>query len=238
MIFDPPLQPGTLVQRYKRFLADVELPNGEVVTAHCPNPGSMKTCAEPGWRAWLSPATNPSRKLKWTLELVEAPSGLILVNTSRPNRIVEEGIQQGRFSSLASTAKIQREVRYGENSRIDLLLEEPGQKKCWVEVKSVTMLLQKNLAAFPDSVTKRGSKHLVELVEQVRKGDRAVQLFLVSRQDVDQMCPAVNIDPVYAKNLRWAASEGVEIVAHKAHLDPREITVGPQIPVLMEPKLF
>ena len=94
MIFDPPLQPGTLIQRYKRFLADVELSSGEVVTAHCPNPGSMKTCAEPGWKAWLSPATNPSRKLKWTLELVEGPGGLILINTSRPNRIVEEGIKQ------------------------------------------------------------------------------------------------------------------------------------------------
>ena len=234
MLFDPPLQQGILIQRYKRFLADVELATGEVVTAHCPNPGSMKTCAEPGWTAWLSPATNPSRKLKWTLELVESPGGLILVNTNRPNSVVEEGIRHGRFSSLSSTAHIRREVRYGENSRIDLLLEEKGHPKCWVEVKSVTMLLKEKMAAFPDSVTKRGTKHLVELVERVRQGDRAVQLFLVSRQDADQMCPAQNIDSVYAEHLRWAASEGVEILAHKADLHIQEITVGPPIPVLLE----
>ena len=172
MLFDPPLIHGTLLRRYKRFLADVRLDDGTEITAHCPNPGSMKTCAEPGWGVWVSPANNPKRKLKWTLERIDAEGVDIMVNTARPNRIVEEAIAEQRVAELSGYSGMRAEVRYGQNSRIDLLLSHPGRADCYVEVKNVTMAAEPGVVAFPDSVSKRASKHMAELSDMVRQGDR------------------------------------------------------------------
>ena len=233
MNFLPPLQRGTLLRRYKRFLADVLLESGEEVVAHCPNPGSMKTCAEPGWTAWVSPSTNPKRKLKWTLELIESPEDLILVNTARPNAIVEEAIQRGTIPTLDAYSTLRREVRYGTNSRIDILLEKAGQPDCYVEVKNVTMLHDEYTASFPDSVTKRGTKHLEELVSMAQSGHRSVLFFLVSRTNIRRMVPAEQIDPIYAKTLRWASENGLEIMAHCAEISSKGVEVGPSVPVIL-----
>ena len=233
MIFNPPLQKGTLIKRYKRFLADIQLDSGEHIVAHCPNPGSMKTCAEPGWTAWVSPANNPKRKLKWTLEIIESPDARILVNTARPNAIVAEGITLGKIPELSGYAELKREVRYGENSRIDILLLHPDKKPCYVEVKNVSLLLKTGLAAFPDSVTKRGTKHLKELAGIREKEMRSVMLFLVSRTDANRMTTAESIDPVYASTLRWAQEQGVELLAYKTDLTSQEVGISQSIPVLL-----
>ena len=233
MLFDPPLQRGVLLKRYKRFLADIQLDSGETIVAHCPNPGSMKTCAEPGWVAWVSPANNPKRKLKWTLEIIESPSARILVNTSRPNAIVTEAIALNQIKELSVYSELKTEVRYGEKSRIDILLLHPDKAPCYVEVKNVSLLLEDGLGAFPDSVTKRGTKHLKELVGMHQESCRSVMLFLVSRTDVNRMTAAESIDPEYASTLRWAHSEGVEVIAYQTEVSSREISVSKAIPVLL-----
>lgn len=233
MRFEPQLIHGVLIQRYKRFLADIRLDSGIEITAHCPNPGSMKTCAEPGWEVWVSPANNPKRKLKWTLELIDSPTARILVNTQRPNALVADAVLAQEIPSLAGYSTLKREVRYGSKSRIDLLLCEPSRPDCYVEIKNVSMLHKPGVAAFPDSVTKRGTKHLHELVDMVKEGHRAVQFFLVSRTDVDCVVPAETIDPTYAEALRWAANQGVEVIAHRTIISEEELTVGEAIPVLL-----
>lgn len=233
MNFDPPLVHGTLIKRYKRFLADVRLDDGREVTAHCPNPGSMKTCAEPGWGVWLSPSTNPKRKLKWTLEIIDADGVPILVNTARPNHIVREAIESGHIPELADYPSLRAEVKYGENSRIDLLLTDPDRCPCYVEVKNVTMGAEPAVAAFPDSVSKRAAKHMAELSVQVAQGHRAVVFFLVSRGDARAMRPAEEIDPTYAEALRSAAAEGVEVLAYRALIDSSAVTIGERVPVVL-----
>lgn len=231
MKFDPPLVRGILVRRYKRFLADVVLPDGQEITAHCPNPGSMKTCAEPGWVAWVSPANNPKRKLKWTLEIVESPRTPILVNTSRPNHIVHSAIQSGHVPELAGYSTLRTEVRYGENSRIDVLCSAPSRPACYVEVKNVTYLYSQGVAAFPDGVSKRAAKHMVELASMVEQGHRAVVLFLVSRTDVDCMKPADHIDAKYGIALRAAVSAGVEALAYRLEFTATGVELGPRIAI-------
>ncbi len=203
---------GRLIQRYKRFLADVELADGSVVTAHCANPGSMKSCIEPTTRAWLSRA-RPGRKLGYTWELAQNGDTWIFVNPVRANLVVEETIRAGMVPELGGYDALEREVRYGEGSRIDLLLSSVGQR-CYVEVKNVTLSLGGGRAAFPDSVTKRGTKHLEELIRVRQKGDRAVLFFCVSRSDVRSVEPADAIDPEYGQALRRAARAGVEILAY------------------------
>jgi len=233
MQFTPPLIEGTLIRRYKRFLADVRLDDGREVTAHCPNPGSMKTCAEPGWRVWLSPATNPARKLKWTWEVVLAGDAAtpVLVNTQRPNGIVREAVEGGAVPELDGYPSLRAEVKYGENSRIDLLLTAPDRPDCFVEIKNVTLEDCAGRVAFPDSVTKRGTKHMVELGAQARAGNRAVVFFLVSRMDATEMVPADAIDPVYGRALRAAVAEGVEVLAYRADIRMDGVDLGPPIPV-------
>ena len=235
MQFDPPLVQGTLVRRYKRFLADVVLDDGREVTAHCPNPGSMRTCAEPGWTVWLSPATNPSRKLKWTWEIVTAGVGgaQVLVNTARPNAVVSEAIARGEIEPLLGYARMRQEVRYGENSRIDILLEEPagGGPDCYVEIKNVTLASGPGCVSFPDSVTKRGAKHMAELAREVQAGHRAVVFFLVSRTDAEVMTPADAIDPNYGQALRDAVRAGVEVLAYKARITPEGLGVAGPVEV-------
>lgn len=213
MRFPAPLHPGVLIKRYKRFLADVALDTGDTVTAHCPNPGSMMGLKEPGSRCWLSHADDPRRKLKYTLEVLEADGALVGINTHRPNALAEEAIREGRIPALSGYDSLRREVRYGVNSRIDLLLESEDRPACYVEVKNCHLMRTPGLAEFPDSVTTRGAKHLGELSEMVRQGHRAVQLFIVQRPDCDALSPAEDLDPDYAQALRDAAAAGVEVLA-------------------------
>jgi sugar fermentation stimulation protein A len=236
MKFESTLVRGTFERRYKRFFADVRLESGEVVTAHCPNTGSMRSCIAPGWPVLISPANNPKRKLQWTLEVSCAPTSAILVNTARPNRVVEAAILSGDVPELTGYGRLRREVKYGQASRIDLLLEDPPEgrpagQRCLIEVKNLTLRTEDGLGAFPDAVTTRGKKHLEELTICVGQGDRAVQFFLVPRVDVDAVRPADEIDPAYGSALRRAAAAGVEILAYQAEVTAEGVQLGTRLPV-------
>jgi sugar fermentation stimulation protein A len=229
MRFEHPLIEGRLVQRYKRFFADVRLPNGEIVVAHCANSGSMLSVKEPGSRVWLSPATNPERKLRYTWELVEVNGGLVGINTSLPNRIVAEAIQAGEIPELSGYATLSREKKYGRNSRIDILLEDPNRPACYVEVKNVTLRRGSEPhwpAEFPDAVTERGAKHLKEMTDIVKAGGRAVMVYLVQRTDCRRFTVAADIDPNYAQGLEEALAAGVEAVCYGCAVGPDAITIA------------
>ncbi len=225
------LIPGRLLRRYQRFLADVELADGAVVTAHCPNSGSMLGCAVPGYEVLLSRSGNPDRRLPYTWELVRANGCWVGINTALPNRLVREGIEQGIVSELRGYGSIRQEVRYGsERSRIDLLLEGPGL--CYVEVKNVT-LVDEGMARFPDAVTERGQKHLRELMAMVESGARSVNFFVVQRADARAVAPADAIDPAYGRLLRQAAAAGVELLAYQARVTPEEIVLCRPLPIVL-----
>jgi sugar fermentation stimulation protein A len=214
MQFSVPLVSGRLVKRYKRFLADVVLDEaGEEVTAHCANPGSMLGLKEPGSRVWLSPSDNPKRKLKFSWEVIEADGALVGINTAHPNKLVEEALVAGRIQGLAGFETLRREVKYGKNSRIDILLEQADGSKIYVEVKNVHLMRESCLAEFPDSVTARGAKHLVELGDMVAEGHRSAMVFLVQRPDCDTLSLASDIDPNYAEAFKTAKAAGVEAYA-------------------------
>ena len=223
MKFPDPLIPGRLLRRYKRFLADVRLETGEEVTAHCANPGSMMGLAEPDSPVWLSPARNPDRKLRYSWELVARDGALVGINTAHPNTIVAEALADGSLPALSGYHRIRREVRYGQNSRVDFLLESDQGPPCYLEVKSVTLKRGDGPAEFPDAVTKRGAKHLAELSEIARAGARAVMFFLVQREDCAYMQVADDIDPDYGRALRDAAEQGVELHCHACTLSPQAI---------------
>ena len=225
------LSPGRLIRRYKRFLADIELDDGRIVTAHCPNSGSMKGCATPDSRVFLSTSENPSRKYRYTWELVEADGCWAGINTGRPNRLVREAIENGVVTELQGYDAIRQEVPYGENSRIDLLLSRPGGL-CYVEVKNVTLVEGKR-ALFPDAATIRGQKHLRELMAMVRSGHRAVNFFVVQRADGDSVAPADAIDPEYGRLLRLAAASGVELLAYQAAVSRSEIILTKPLPIIL-----
>ena len=228
----PPLIPGRLIKRYKRFLADIELEDGSVVTAHCPNSGSMLGCNLPGSPVLLSLSPNPNRKLAYTWELLQVNGFWVGLNTMLPNRLAEEAIQDGTIAELQGYPKLRREVAYGsERSRIDILLERNG-RRCYVEVKNVT-LVEDGMALFPDAVTTRGQKHLRELMEMVRNGDRGVLLFTVQRGDGNAVTPADRIDPEYGKLLREAVANGVEAVAYRAEVQPEQIRLTERLAVLL-----
>lgn len=242
MKFPEPLIKGHLIRRYKRFLADVRLPDGTEVTAHCPNTGSMLGCQPPNGRVWLSTSNNPARKLPYTWELVEtAPGALACVNTARPNAQAREAIEAGRISELVDYRHCRSEVRYGEEkSRIDLLLSGHESKPdAWVEVKNVT-LEENGRGFFPDAVTTRGQKHLRELMAQVALGDRAVLFFVVNHTGIETVQPADHIDPHYGQLLRQACEAGVEIIAYRACLASHdgnpsgELTLVESVPVILE----
>lgn len=223
------LIPGRLLRRYKRFMADVELGDGTMVTAHCPNSGSMLGCAVPGSLVLLSRSGNPARKFPYTWELVQADGCWVGINTALPNRLVREGIEQGIVAELQGYELIRQEVCYGsERSRIDLLLEGPGL--CYVEVKNVT-LIDGDVARFPDSVTERGQKHLRELMAMVESGARSVNLFVVQRADARTVAPADAIDPAYGRLLRRALEAGVELLAYQARVTPEEIVLSHSLPI-------
>ena len=226
MKFETALIEGRLVKRYKRFFADVELASGEIVTAHCPNTGAMAGIKEPGLRVWIEPASNPKRKLRYTWEIVEAGGVLIGAHPARANALAEEAVNAGVIPELAGYSSLRREVKYGENSRIDLLLEKDGAPLCWVEVKNVHWQRQLGLAEFPDGVTSRGAKHLNELAAQAAKGDRAVQLFVVQRDDCQTLRPAADLDPVYAETIKQARAAGVEVLAYACSVTPEEISIS------------
>jgi len=233
MKFDQTLIPGTLIKRYKRFLADVELDDGKMITAHTPNTGSMKGCCEPGSRVWLSDSGNPGRKYRLSWELVEVSPGVLTgINTGLPNKLIREGIESGVIGQLQGYATIRQEVRYGkEKSRIDLLLEDQDKSACYVEIKNVTLAGQ-GIGYFPDAVSERGSKHLRELGEVVAAGYRGVICFCVQRKDIEEVRPADEIDRKYGDTLREALDNGVEAIAYRAVVSEKEVTIKTNLPVV------
>jgi len=234
MNFDPPLIPATLIRRYKRFLADVEMSDGEKITVHCPNTGAMLGCADPGSKVWLSHSDNPKRKYAWTWELVETGTVLVGVHPGRSNQFVAEAISTGVISQLQGYAECRAEVGYGhENSRADFLLSDHMTKAdCFLEVKNVTAVSSAGIGIFPDAVSARGTRHLRELGGCVEAGGRAALCFCVARDDVTEIRPADNIDPVYGQELRKAIATGVEVLAYRAQVSPQQVLLYQQIPVL------
>ena len=220
---------GILIKRYKRFMVDVKLQNGHVVTAHCPNTGSMRACCEPGRPVYLSRNNSPARRLQYTFELIEMPTSLVGVNTAVPNRLVREAIHAGAIKSLKGYDSVRTEVPYGANSRIDLLLEDPKRGCCFVEIKNCT-LVEQGIACFPDAVTARGLKHLQELQQQVQEGHRCVIFYLIQRSDAHLFRPADFVDPDYGKALRTAVQQGVEIMAWDVKIDLHNIELHRPVP--------
>lgn len=225
----PKLYEGRLLRRYKRFLADIELISGELVTAHCANPGAMTGLALPGSQVYLSRSDDPRRKLPYSWELCRVGRGLVCVNTARANPLAAEALQNGVVRELTGFVALRREVTVGE-SRIDFRLEFP-EGRCWVEVKNVTLDRGNGVSAFPDSVTKRGARHLRELIELKQQGERAVLLFCSSRSDTQRVIPARDIDPVYAEALAEAHAAGVELLAYACKISQRELRLSKRVPV-------
>jgi len=234
MKFSPPLQPATLLQRYKRFLADVVTPEGEHLTLHCPNTGAMTGCATPGDTVWYSTSENTKRKYPHTWEVTQTQQGaFICVNTLRANQLVKEALIAGNIPEIVGYDLIKSEVKYGEEgSRIDFMLQAEGRPECYIEVKSVTLAEQEN-GYFPDAVTLRGQKHLRELISVAAAGKRAVLLFAVLHSAIARFSPARHIDPKYAQLLNEAQKQGVEVLAYKAELSADNITLRSALPVTL-----
>jgi sugar fermentation stimulation protein A len=230
MQFASPLERGRLVQRYKRFFADVVLDDGRAVTAHCPNPGAMLGLNMPGLPVWLSVSDSPTRKLPHTLELVEADGGLVGVNTMHPNRLVAEALDADSIPELSGYAEIRREVKYGEASRVDFLLTSPDRPPCWLEIKNCHLSRGGGLAEFPDCVAARSLKHLKELSREVEGGARAVMLFVIQRTDCEEFDTAADLDPAYAAGLIEAASRGVEILCYGCDISSEAVTLRRPMP--------
>ncbi len=230
MRFETPLIPAVLIRRYKRFLADCRLEDGREVTAHCANPGSMMGLAEPGMKIWLEPNDDPKKKLKYGWRLVEHANGHFTgVDTSVPNRALRAALEAGEVAGLSAYKSVRPEVKYGEKSRIDFLLQQDGLPDCYVEVKSVTLSREPGLAEFPDSVTARGTKHLCELANMAAQGHRAVMLYLVQRTDCGRFQLAADIDPAYAAAFASARAAGVERLVLGTRITPQGIEVGAPI---------
>ena len=240
MELESPLHSGILLQRYKRFLADVQLQSGEIITIHCPNTGSMKNCKEPGSRVWYSTSENKKRKYPHTWQFIEVNGkDLVGFNTGLSNKLVVEAIENGMVTELQSYQKLKTEVPYGDQkSRIDVLLsngdESEDKDQCFVEVKNVSLGLEAGLGLFPDAVTTRGQKHLEELMLMKKSGARAVLFFCVQHSGIERVSPADDIDPVYGSLLREAIDKGVEAIAYRAKINLEQSTVmlNKSIPVL------
>lgn len=226
MLFPSPLHRGTLINRYKRFLADIELEDGEIITAHCANPGSMLGVAVKGAPVWVSEHRDGKRKLPWSWQLTEIDGTLIPINTSNPNIIVAEALAANMIPELAGYDTHRREVKYGDNSRIDFLLEGGHrQVPCYLEIKNVHLSREPGLAEFPDSVTARGTKHLGELIAMRSAGHRAVMAFIVQRSDCHVFRPAADLDPNYAKALKKAGSAGVDLLCYDCEVTTSEVVL-------------
>ncbi|MGV6804996.1 MAG: DNA/RNA nuclease SfsA [Ruegeria sp.] len=224
MKFATPLVPARLIRRYKRFLADCTLEDGREVTAHCANPGSMMGLAEPGEKIWLEPNDDPKKKLKFGWRLVDHENGHFTgIDTSVPNKALRAALVAREIPELAAYETVKPEVKYGQNSRIDFLLTQPGLPDAYVEVKSVTLSRQPGLAEFPDSVTARGTKHLRELAEMAAQGHRAIMLYLVQRTDCDRFALAADIDPAYAAAFATAHEKGVERLVFCTRISPEGV---------------
>lgn len=232
MKFETPLTRGTLIKRYKRFLADVRLENGTVITAHCPNSGSMRSCDFPGSPVLLSKSANAGRKYPYMWEMIYTNNVWAGIHTGRANGIVFEGIKNKKVKPLARYNEIKREVWVSVHSRLDALLSN-GDEKCYVEIKNVT-LQENNVAYFPDAVTTRGTKHLRELMTLKKKGHRACIFFLVQRSDCGVFMPADHIDFIYGQTLRKAVRAGVEIFVHLAKVSPRGISLWKPLPYALD----
>lgn len=230
MRFDSPLISGTLVRRYKRFLADVDL-SGQVETVHCPNPGAMTGLDAPGSRVFVSRSANLKRKLPLTLEIVAADGTLVGINTGLPNRLAEEAIGASMVEELDGYETMRREVRYGEASRIDLLLSGDNRPDCYLEIKNVHLRRQPGLVEFPDCKTSRGARHLAELARQAEAGNRAVMLFVIQRNDGQAFRLARDIDPTYAEAFDLARQAGVEMFARACHVSETQIALADPVPI-------
>ncbi len=231
MKFTQPLVHGTLIKRYKRFLADIRLESGDVITAHCTNSGSMKSCIEEGAEVYLSQNHNPNRKTKFTWEMIMINGNWVGINTMNPNKFAVELLKNNVIPDLSGYTSIKPEVKFGD-SRFDIFAEKEGEQ-CFVEVKNVT-LKEGRYALFPDSVTTRGAKHLETLIKVKEQGIRAVMLYIIQREDVDIFGPAIMIDPTYAKTLKHAFSKGVEIFPLQVKVTPTEIVAKRLLPFEFE----
>lgn len=232
MQFSSPLVPATLIKRYKRFLANCTLENGEVVVAHCANTGAMTGLKDEGLRVWLEPNDDPKKKLNYSWKFVELENGHFAgIDTALTNRLVKESLLAKHIPTLAPYGNIRPEAKYGTNSRIDFLLTDNALPDCYVEVKNVTLTAPYGWAEFPDTVTERGTKHLHELTEMVRQGHRAVMLYLVQRTDCDKFRLAHSLDPAYSAAYKIATVAGVETLAYACDITPTEITVSTALPV-------
>ncbi|NSX54595.1 DNA/RNA nuclease SfsA [Parasulfitobacter algicola] len=232
MRFQTPLVPGHLIRRYNRFLSDVRLENGDVIKAHCPNPGSMMGLKDEGLKVWLEPNDDPKKKLKYGWRLVEFENGHWSgIDTSVPNRVVKEALLARQITELSDYHTVRPEVRYGENSRIDFLLTQAGLPDVYVEVKNVHLLRQDDWAEFPDSVTTRGAKHLAELTNMVSEGHRAVMLYLVQRTDCARFKLAPDLDPGYALAFDKARAAGVQMLCYDTRIDVTSVRLGRTLPI-------
>ena len=229
MQFKQELQPGVLLKRYKRFLADIELEDGRSITVHCPNTGSMLGCSEPGSPVMISKSDNPGRKYPHTLEMVQTGSAWVGVNTALTNKLVREALENEVVKEFSRLDTIVQEVKTSAHSRLDFLLERGGTR-IYMEVKNCS-LAESRAAMFPDAVTARGTKHLHELAALKKQGHKAAVFFCVQRQDADYFMPAHHIDPVYAETLVNMASEGVMVLAYQVDVSPREIAIARKLPV-------
>jgi sugar fermentation stimulation protein A len=231
MIFSAPLEPGILLKRYKRFLADVRLDNGTQVTVHCPNSGSMLSCSRPESNVYISRSLNPRRKYPFTLEMIRENSAWIGINTSLTNHLVEEGIKNGEIAELRNPDNIRREVKTSPASRLDMLVSK-GTRKIFIEVKSCTYAIDR-CAMFPDAVTSRGTRHLQELANLVKQGQEGIIFFLVQRMDADTFRPAAHIDPLYAETLLDVLHQGVQMLVYQAEVLPDRIRIIRSLPFLI-----
>ena len=225
----PALIPGILIKRYKRFLADVKLNDGKVITAHCPNTGSMKGCSEPGRRVYLSFHDNPKRKYKYTWELIEMQTSLVGVNTLVPNRLVFASVKAGVVPELIGYKTVKAEVKISDHSRIDLALNDAEREPCYVEIKNCT-LVDNRVALFPDAVTTRGLKHINELEALVNSGSRCIMFYFIQRMDAKIFKPADHIDPEYGEGLRQAVKGGLEVLAYDVAIDLNGIKLNRKMP--------
>ena len=238
MRFETPLIEGRLIQRYKRFLADIALPDGSTVTTHCANPGAMLGLKEPGSRVLLSRAKDPKRKLAFDWEFVEATLGGIQqwvgINTMRPNKLVAEALKDKKIAPVTDYSTVKAEVKYGAASRIDFLLTGDGQPPCYLEVKNCHLMRQPGLAEFPDCVAARSARHMEELAIMKRAGARSILVYVIQMQ-ADRFDVAYDIDPAYDRAFRSALAAGVEAYAYLCRISADEIILDRQIPIVTPP---
>jgi sugar fermentation stimulation protein A len=223
---------GKLVKRYKRFLADIKLDSGELITAHCANSGSMKGCIMEGADVYVSPQNRPERKLKYTWELIKMPDSLVGVNTSIPNKLVKSAIESKKIKQFEKYPKVISEVKTSDKTRLDLMLLDEFDNKFYVEIKNCT-LVENGKAMFPDAVTTRGQKHLKELMDLKAKGYNSAVFFLIQRMDAKSFSPADQIDPEYGKLLRAAFKKGVDVIAYDTIVTEKSIEINQNLQIII-----